>query len=298
MTSTKAIAVLESLLKDGTPESILEHIANHKILSPSVVLKTAVPLLKTKMSDSQRLTILEQITVAALHDKQIPVAESTLTEICSKTGKTSLRYRKLLALCLECQEGYEQALEIYDAMIKDNEANIYALKRKYCILRAQLNDAEARKTLNDYLEKNASDAAGWIEMAKTCLENGDYNGAAFCYEEVVLFSPTSVPVHCTLGELYVTIGGKDNYALARKHFAQCLELDKGCIRAMYGLISATESFLEVAGDKSSSRKSKGYAEEEELDMVRDLKKYGINALTKAYKNGGMNIAMLENVLAD
>jgi len=295
--TTRATSTLEKMFLKGTPESILKHIQSHKILAPSVVLKIAVPLLKTKLSASQRLTILEQVTISALHDQQITLAESTLTEICGITGKNSQRYRKLLALCLESQANYEKALEIYDAMLEDNNSNIYALKRKYCILRAEINDIEARKCLNDYLERNASDAAGWEEMAKTCMENGDYQGASFCYEEVILFSPTDSSIHCTLGELYVSVGGKENYTLARKHFAQCLEFDGSCVRAMYGLISASEHFLDVAGGGNVSKKSKGYVDEEETEMVKDLKRHAISLLRESYQGSGLSAALLESILA-
>jgi len=105
-------------------------------------------------------------------------------------------------------------------MLSDNASNVYALKRKYVILRLQFKDLEARKCLNDYLEQNGSDATAWVEMAKSCMEQGDCKRAAYCYEEVILFSPMDANVHCSLRELYVTIGKeKDNYVLARKHFA-------------------------------------------------------------------------------
>jgi len=181
-------------------------------------------------------------------------------------------------------------------MLTDNPSNVYALKRKYTILRSQIKDLEARECINDYLEQNASDASGWMEMAKCCLEQGDYKGAAFCYEEVILFSPMDIKIHCLLGEIYVTIGGKDNCVFARKHFAQCLELDKGCVRAMFGLVSAAESYLDLM-EKSEGKKNKDKEwDPEDVELVRDLKAYGVDNLMKSYKGTRMS-GLVESVLS-
>ena len=104
-------------------------------------------------------------------------------------------------------------------------------------------------------------------------------------------------VHCTLGELYVTIGTdeedeedkKENYAWARKHFAQCLEFDKGHVRAMFGLVSATECYLEYMEKKKNAsttskkkKKKDDEEEEEEEELVRDLRAHGVEQLFKSY----------------
>lgn len=40
------------------------------------------------------------------------------------------------------------------------------------------------------------------------LARGFPQAAAFCYEELVLISPSDHVVHCRLGELYYTMGGE------------------------------------------------------------------------------------------
>lgn len=288
------------LVKDSSksPQTVLQYIQDHKLQEPALVLKLALPLWKNKTKKKnmhhsllrhhkieasvQHLSLLEQIVIAALFEKEHQLAGDALTEIKITAGANSLRYRKLLALCLEASEKYDDALEIYHDMLSENPSNVYALKRKYVILRSQLLDLEARKCLNDYLEQNGSDATAWVEMAKTCMEQGDYKGAAYCYEEVVLFSPMDANVHCTLGELYVTIGGdKEYYALARKHFAQCLEFDKGHVRAMFGLVSATECYLEEGECMEKKEGVSKELENEELELVRDLRAYAVEHLYKS-----------------
>ncbi len=297
---TTAESTLQMLLskKSTPPLKILQHIQDHKLHEPSLVLAYATPLLKANLPPATHLSLLEQIIIAALHNKDIQSAGEYLTQVKAQVSGTSLRYRKLLALCLESHSEWNDALGIYNDMISDNKSNVYALKRKYTILRAQLKDLESRKCLNDYLEQNGCDAAAWLEMAKCCLEQGDYKGAAFCYEELVLFSPMDTKIHCVLGELYVTIGSKENFVAARKHFAQCLELDKGCLRAMFGLVSAAEGYLDLM-EKSLSKggKNKEKWDEDDVELVRDLKAYGVNKLIKCYKGSTLS-SLVESALSN
>jgi Cytochrome c biogenesis factor len=330
--------LIPKVLKDSSdsfqkssPQAILQYIQDHKLHEPALVLHLALPLWKKKKISSfyqkiepsiQYLSLLEQIVIAALFEKKLELASDALTDIQITAGANSLRYRKLLALCLEASEKYDDALGIYNDMLSENPSNVYALKRKYVILRSQLQDLEARRCLNDYLEQNGSDAAAWVEMAKTCMEQGDYKGAAYCYEEVVLFSPMDANLHCTLGELYVTIGGdsndddddKGNYVLARKHFAQCLEFDKGHVRAMFGLVSATECYLECVekdashnnnnnnnNDKKKTTKKKEEEEDvDDVEFVKDLRAHGVQQLYKSFDRntamGGTNVKELLDIV--
>jgi tetratricopeptide (TPR) repeat protein len=299
---TTASSTLQTLIstKSTAPLKILQHIQDHKLHEPSLVLTHAPPRRKTKLPPATHLSLLEQIIIAALHTKDIQLAGEYLTKVKAQVSGTSLRYRKLLALCLESHSEYDDALGIYNDMISDNKSNVYALKRKYTILRAQLKDLESRTCLNDYLEQNASDAAAWLEMAKCCLEQGDYKAAAFCYEELVLYSPMDSKIHCVLGELYVTIGGKDNFVAARKHFAQCLELDKGHVRAMFGLVSAAEGYLDLmekSMNKGGNSKNKEKWDEDDVELVRDLKAYGVDNLIKSYKGTSIR-GLVESILSN
>jgi len=284
----------------------------------------------SKIDESERLATLEQLTIAAL-DTNSPshashsttIAERTLTQIQELVGKESVRYRQLLALFLEHQENYSGALAIYNALVNDNPSNVHALRRKYTILRARQyvvegedgeeggrdvsvvvarSGVEIRESLNDYLERNASDASAWVEMTKICAEVGDYSGAAYAGEEIVLSAPLNAEAHCALGEWYATVGGRDNWKSARKHFAQSLELDpENNLRALFGLVSAAESFLEdveVAGSGSGRKKKKReVVDEEDVEMAKDLLKYGTNKLSSVYKGTPM-AGLVEKVLGE
>jgi len=250
-----------------------------------------------------------------------------------------VRYRNLLALCLERQENYTDALAIYNNLLADNPSNVHALRRKYTILRArqyipygeegEIDDASAaanggketaltalirvreaalttangmeiKEALNDYLERNGSDASAWVEMTKICAEVGDYSGAAYSGEEIVLSAPLNAEAHCALGDWYATVGGRENWKAARKHFAQSLELDPdNNLRALFGLVSVAESFLDDVEAAGGGRKKKKreVVNEEDVEMAKDLLKYGTDKLSAVYKGTPMG-GLVEKVLGD
>eukprot|EP00559_Dactyliosolen_fragilissimus_P001053 CAMPEP_0184859908 /NCGR_PEP_ID=MMETSP0580-20130426/4870_1 /TAXON_ID=1118495 /ORGANISM="Dactyliosolen fragilissimus" /LENGTH=309 /DNA_ID=CAMNT_0027356783 /DNA_START=92 /DNA_END=1021 /DNA_ORIENTATION=+ len=292
----------QTLLKNKDHLNAIRYIRAHKLREPEKVLHHGFLLLgndlskhsknTTICSEYERLGVLEDICLAALDSQNHAVAERALGCIKSYAGKESVRYRRLLGLCLESSDDLEGALAVYNFLLKDNPSNVYALKRKYCILKASVGgsggssdddlqrELEAREALNEYLERCGADSGAWAEMASSCVDMGDYAGAAYCYEEIVLSHPMNSEAHCTLAELYLTSGGKDELKLARKHMAQCLELDPTNLRATYGLISAAETYIEKCRDKENIG-------EDEIAIAEELIKYGVNKLSNHYKGTAM-----------
>jgi len=317
---------LEAMIERSDNLGVLRHIRAHKLREPDLVLHhgslllgesdiTAItakpegqPLLASSLfskSDlSERLAVLEQLTLAALdttnHDTSSTTAfaERTLTQIRELVGNDSVRYRRLLAQCLEREDNFAGALEIYDDLLEENPSNVHALRRKYCILRARQHltgdetGMEPREALNDYLERNGSDASAWAEMSKICAEVGDYAGAVYAGEEVVLSSPLNSEAHCTLGEWYATVGGTENLKLAKKHLAQSLELDPGNLRATFALVSTAESYLEDAetesGGTGRKKKKRNVFDDEDLEITKEIHKFGVERLSKLYKGTSMS----------
>jgi len=342
---------LNTLIDNSDHLGVLRHIRAHKLREPDLVLhhgslllggdlnistiatnnnklsqqrpsssSSILTSLFSRIDDSERLATLEQLTIAAIDTNRhstataVAFAERALTQIQELVGKESVRYRRLLALCLEREEDWAGALKIYDDLLENNPSNIYALRRKYCILRSRQHltgdnnnnsdgaAMEVKQALNDYLERNGSDTSAWAEMSKISAEVGDYTGAAYAAEEVVLSSPLNSEAHCTLGEWYATVGGKENLKLARKHLAQSLELDPGNVRAMFALVNTTESYLEDAeasnrGGSRKKKKSGAIDEEGDLEMTKDLSSLAVEMLSKSYKGTKMS-RLVEKVLGE
>jgi len=299
---------LDTLIRTSDHLGVLRYIRAHKLREPQLVIRHGQLWLGKDLvrgadhsnnvlldilphvggvDESERLGALEQICVAALDAQDHSLALKALARIAKVAG-SSIRYRRLEGLVLESKQDADGALEFYNEMITENPSNYYAIKRKYSILRATMKDLEARELLNQYLEKNGCDLGAWMEMANSCLEVGDYSGAAFCFEELILSSPLDSNLHCVLAECYISAGGKDNLKLARKHMAQSLELNPANRRAMFGLISAAESYLETQLSLKSKMSAESRAlEEDDMEVARELIRFGADELVKVYKGSSM-----------
>lgn len=80
--------------------------------------------------------ILEQVCLAALDRHEFHIVRICINLLLQDFPK-SLRVQKYIAMKLEAQERYEEALQILDAIIKEDETNSAPRKRKVAILKAQ-----------------------------------------------------------------------------------------------------------------------------------------------------------------
>jgi tetratricopeptide (TPR) repeat protein len=223
--------------------------------------------------------VLEQLCLAAIDLQDHVLAETCLTKLRDFVSKDSFRFRRLVARCLESAGETLDAQRVYDKLLEENPGNLVALKRKYCLLQTQTGkEVEAMEALNAYLEQNMSDTAAWYELANRRLELGDYQGAAYALEEVILASPLESPLHCKLAEVYATNGGLENLKLARKHMSQSLELDPSNRRAQLGLVFVANAYVE-----ESAKASKKEQDEHEVEVAKALVSYGAEQVQASYK---------------
>jgi tetratricopeptide (TPR) repeat protein len=205
----------------------------------------------------------------------------------------STRLKLLQGRILEAREDYAGAEQHYQALLEENPANLLAMKRLYCIHKAQVGGTgKAAEALNEYLQRNCADTPAWHEMATLRMELGDYAGAAYALEEVLMMAPAEPAVHVLLGECLATSaegsGGKSAPAIlqrARKHMAQALELDPTNRRAQLGLVSASNAFLvaiaAATGGKASD--NDGGEIEHDKEVAQELVKYGAEQALKSYQ---------------
>ena len=305
---------LPTLIKRKEHLNVLRYIRVHELREPDLVLTHGKAWLGQdlhKLSNDKnnvaRLAALEQICLAALDKHDPKTADQCLSRL-REAGipKESTRFRLLLARCLEAAAvddaddaaGAGDANLVYSDLLKENPSNLMALKRKYCLLKAQVGkETEAVAALNRYLQQNYADTAAWYELAQLRMELGDYKGGAFCLEEVLLAAPVDPKLHCELAECYATIGSGtggggggssslENFALARKHMAQALELDPSSRRAQVGLVSVANAYLEEA-----EKAGKKGMDEFEIEVAKELVKYGAEEVLKSYKGSKLFPAM-------
>jgi ER membrane protein complex subunit 2 len=80
-----------------------------------------------------------------------------------------------------------------------------------------------------------SDQEAWQELCNLYLMEGDYSKAVFCMEEVLLHNPFSHLIHQRLGDIRYTMGGQENFEIAKSYYAQAIKLNGNNLRALYGL---------------------------------------------------------------
>ncbi|KAJ2947311.1 hypothetical protein O0L34_g17024 [Tuta absoluta] len=202
---------------------------------------------------NDKYVILEQVIFAALDCHQYPIADSCI-RILNKEFPNSMRVQRYRAACLEAEEKYDEALEILDGIIKVDETNAAARKRRVAILKAQGLINEAIKELVDYLKKFMSDVEAWQELCDLYISVGEFSRASFCAEELILHQPHNHLMHQRLADIRYTMGGVENMEMAKSYYSQALKLNPDNMRALLGLFLVTTNLL--SNYKSSGNSSK------------------------------------------
>lgn len=129
------------------------------------------------------------------------------------------------------------ATVMYQAILERDPTDGQTLKRQIALSKSQGNPDSVIKLLNDYLAVCSSDFEAWLELCALYLEQGLFQHAAFCMEELILLQPQNYHLYVKYGEVLYSVGGLDNYLLARKQFSFALELsNQNNLRSWWGLI--------------------------------------------------------------
>ncbi|XP_076065869.1 ER membrane protein complex subunit 2-like [Oratosquilla oratoria] len=207
---------------------------------------------KHKLGD-ERWMVEEQVVIAGLDCNRLDIAEQCLLSL-NRQFPGSLRVRKLKAMRLEAFERYDEANEVYDSIIRQDETHSTARKRKVAVLRAQGRITEAIKELTEYLKKFMSDGEAWQELCDLYIKEGDYSKAAFCMEELILTNPHNHLYYTRYAEIKYTQGGAENMELARSYFSQAVKLNPSNPRALFGLFLSCSQV--ASSPKCSAQKKK------------------------------------------
>lgn len=136
---------------------------------------------------------------------------------------------------LEMRDRFDEAIKLYDEMIKKDETNSLIYKRKIAILISQDKIAEAIRDLCEYLKKFMNDTEAWSELCDLYIQEQEYTKAAFCMEELILSNPHNYVYYLKYAEIQYTIGSTESIELAKSYFSQAHKLNSDSIRALYGV---------------------------------------------------------------
>ena len=207
----------------------------------------------SKLGDELWL-VCEQLFIAALDICRYDVADMCLEKLI-KNFPDSLRVQKLEAMKMEAVGNYDQALEKYEELIKEDPTNAAIRKRKIAILKNKNRDG-AIKQLTIYLQTFAADQDAWMELADLYIEQMDYNKAGFCIEELILANTFNHLYYQRYAEIKYSQGGDENLKIARQYFAQAVKLSSNTnLRALHGLL-LTSTKLSKSKDANNQQYAK------------------------------------------
>tara|TARA_B110001452_G_scaffold243567_1_gene227081 strand:- start:334 stop:1329 length:996 start_codon:yes stop_codon:yes gene_type:complete len=265
--------------------NILAGVREARVRRPDLVIKFGTYLVD---QFAQRLgheawTVYEQVYVAMLeYGKQRPdrgkakrdagESESSLAmaqEFCNVLSvqfPKSLRVKRLEAMMWEAKGELDMAMKDYEDILKEDENNLFALKRQVALLRSRGQSGDLNKAaskLVEHIEVVSSDTDSWLQLSEMYLNAVLFRRSMFCMEELLLVNPMSYMYHLRYAELLYTVacgskGGLEQFRLARKYFAHALELKpQHNLRALYGLLLCCAA---MGGVKGKSAKESGTAE--------------------------------------
>lgn len=81
-----------------------------------------------------------------------------------------------------------------------------------------------------------SDTEAWHELCNLYIAEGDYQKAMFCMEELLLHNPHNHLVNQRLADIRYTMGGIENYEIAKSYYSVAVKLSPTNLRALYGLL--------------------------------------------------------------
>lgn len=229
-----------------------------------LVAKYGLDLLNSKRSKSRLgddlWDVYEQVAVASMDCHNLEIAKECVGALMIRFPN-SLRVGRLEGMWLEASGMFAQADKVYSDLLEDHPQDQLLQKRKICILKSQGNLLGAVDSLVKYLEIYMADYEAWRELAEIYVSLQMYKQAAFCFEELLLSSPSNPIFNLQLAEVLYTIGGIENLRLARGYYSAAIEFSDGeNLRALYGVCLCASAI------QASARSSKGVKAEESSDL--------------------------------
>eukprot|EP00038_Savillea_parva_P008077 m.174548 g.174548 ORF g.174548 m.174548 type:complete len:277 (-) comp13846_c0_seq1:17-847(-) len=219
--------------------------------APAKVLRTVAPLLKSPSGlGDEAWVVYEQTCIAALDCGRPDIFKQCYKALEERFGTESVRVGILLGQQLEAEQKWDAAEAKYEELLKIEPTSAAVRKRAVAVAAAKGDIPLALKKMNAYLDKFPADPEAWTECAALSLKDSRFEGAKFCYEELILTNPYNHLFHQRYAEVLYTMGGNANLALCRKHYAQAVNLNPKNTRALYGLLMVAKK-LSLTGDKEA-----------------------------------------------
>eukprot|EP01025_Chloroclados_australasicus_P058334 TRINITY_DN7314_c1_g1_i1.p1 TRINITY_DN7314_c1_g1~~TRINITY_DN7314_c1_g1_i1.p1 ORF type:complete len:294 (-),score=43.81 TRINITY_DN7314_c1_g1_i1:106-987(-) len=209
-----------------------------KVCDSEVIADVGSNLLKQSagsLSEEELWLVQEQVAVAAMECGSKQVAALSVNAVVNRFSD-SARAQRLRGMYHEFRGQVESAEKIYKALLESNPTNPMVNKRLIALLKSQGKQQNAIEELVKYLDANSGDKEGWEELADLYVKNGLFKQAAYCFEELIMLAPHFGNYYIRYADSLYSIGGQDNFALAKKYYCKAITLSAGkSLRALMGL---------------------------------------------------------------
>jgi ER membrane protein complex subunit 2 len=213
----------------------------------------------------------EQIAVSAADVGRWDVYDKMVEEI-RKRFPGSYRLQVIQGLAAEAKYEWHNALQIYMGIVEKDATQADARKRQIAVLKSQKKVPEAIALTMHYLESFSTDQDAWAELCAMCLGCGRFSHALFAANEVLIAQPNNYTSHLLVADVFMTIGGDENFLAARRHYAASIARKRrGNVRALYGLwLAAVELKSCDAGNPMLALSRIGDAEVATIDSNEEI----------------------------
>ena len=228
---------------------------------------------------SEVYNMYEQLILSALDLARFDLVDQCMDILDSKFPD-SMRVHKLKGLRLEAVGQYEDAEIQYKRMLEIDSTNSICRKRLVAIKKAQGDFAGAKKELCEHVKSFQADFEAWHELGDLYAQDGEYNKAVFCIEELILSNAYNhlyyeKTAQIRYSQALASSTPVENMEIARKYFAHAVKLsgdNSFNVRALIGMIMCSHYL--ATNPKCSSRQKK--------DNVK-FAVWAYEMLTKKYK---------------
>ncbi|KAI7878362.1 uncharacterized protein EV154DRAFT_486192 [Mucor mucedo] len=186
----------------------------------------------TQKLGDQVWSFYEQVAIAALDVQDLTLANYCIDNLKERFTEKSLRFRRLLGMRFEAKGQLDEAQEVYDTILQEDDTNMLASKRQIALLKARNKEQEMIDALTKYLDTYYDDHEAWLELCDVYMSKHLYDQAAYCCEEIIILQPSNHICFLKYAEILYTL---NLFPLAFKHYCKVLELCTDNVRALYGL---------------------------------------------------------------
>ncbi|KAI8902394.1 hypothetical protein BC833DRAFT_573362 [Globomyces pollinis-pini] len=216
---------------------------------PNEVLELGAKIVKSyknSITAVELYSIFDQLLVASVHTGDIPRAKLYLTSLENAFPKSSARLIKLQGLILEANGKFDEAIQLYETVLRSDLEFMDISKRRIMCFIAKNDHKLAIDTLVFYLDIYMQDTDAWVTLANLYTLKGFYHQAAYCWEELLILRPRQ---HLYMLKYADLMAGIEKLDVALKFYCGVIELVKDSVHAWYGIRTITDCLLE---DKSKA----------------------------------------------